>query len=60
MILSADRHLYKYVDASDYLDDTKKGKEFLPKIINLLATHPIMSKRLAALADPEKKSGKLV
>ena len=60
MILSAGRHLYKHVDAQDYLEDMKNGKEFLPRLINLFATHPIMSKRIAALADPEKKSGKLL
>jgi len=60
MLLSAGRHLYKYVDTEDYLQESKKGNEFLPRIINLLATHPIMPKRIAALADPEKKSGRLL
>jgi len=59
MLLSAGRHLYKYVDAEDYLRETKKGNEFLPWFVNLFATHPIMPKRIAALADPERKSGKL-
>ena len=60
MILSAGRHLYKYVDAEDYLENTAKEKGLFLSLINFLSSHPIMPKRIAALADPEKKSGKLL
>ena len=59
MILSAGRHLYKYVDVEDYLATVKKEKGIFLWFVNLMATHPIMKKRIAALADPYKKSGKL-
>ena len=59
MVLSAGRHLYKYVDAEDYLINAKKEKGLFLWVLNLLSTHPIMQKRIAALADPNKRSGKL-
>ena len=60
MILSAGRHLYKYVDAEDYLAATKKEGGIFLWAVNLLASHPITPKRVAALADPQKKSGALL
>jgi Zn-dependent protease with chaperone function len=60
MVFVAGRHLYKYVDAEDYMLTVKTEKGFFLRVTNLLSSHPIMPKRMAALADPEKKSGKLL
>jgi len=60
MSLIAGRHLYKYVDKADFLDEMKSRKGFFLWLQNLMASHPIMPKRIAALVDPEKKSGKLL
>ena len=59
MILSAGRHLYKYVDREDYLAD-KKDSGIASFILNIQASHPLLPKRVAALTDPEKKDGKLI
>ena len=59
LVLTAGRHLYKYVDAQDYLINAKKEKGLYLWVVNLLTTHPITIKRISALADPDKKSGKL-
>jgi len=59
MILSAGRHLYKHVDLDDYIDNAKTERGFGIWLMNLVASHPIPLKRIAALTDPERKSGKL-
>lgn len=59
MTLCVGRHLYKYVDTSAYLADAKKEKGIFLWFVNLMEDHPINSKRIAAIADPERKSGKL-
>lgn len=62
-ILTSGRHLYKYVDIQDYLDNCTTYTEWYEKLgiffVNLLSTHPIMPYRVKALADPERKSGRL-
>jgi hypothetical protein len=60
MILSAGRHLYKYVDVGDYLENAKKERGLFLWFVNMMASHPITIKRTQALADPTKKSGKLL
>ncbi|MCL2634805.1 MAG: M48 family metallopeptidase [Oscillospiraceae bacterium] len=59
MVFTAGRHLYKYVDVADYLETVKKDRGIFLWFVNLLATHPIPPKRVAALVDPQMKSGKL-
>lgn len=58
LVLVIDRHLYKMVDKEDYVEDMRKQKGFFVWIFNLLADHPVMSKRIVALAEG-KGSGKL-
>ena len=58
LVLVIDRHLYKMVDKEDYVEEMRKQKGFFVWIFNLLADHPVMSKRIAALADGSG-SGKL-
>jgi len=60
MVVTAGRHLYKYVDVDDYLQSVKYEGGFGVRMVNLLASHPITPKRIAALADPQLKSGKLL
>jgi len=60
MILYAGRHLYKYVDVNAYLSAAKKEKGFFLWLTHVLSTHPIAPKRIAALIDPQKKSGRLL
>ncbi len=64
MLLSAGRHTYKYLSAREYLAEiTRKRRpleRFAVKIVNLLASHPIMPYRTQAVLDPEKRSGKLL
>ncbi|MBR4200984.1 MAG: M48 family metallopeptidase [Oscillospiraceae bacterium] len=50
IMLMVDRHLYKMVDKQDYFDQTAQDGGFFLWLNNLLATHPIMPKRLRALA----------
>jgi Zn-dependent protease with chaperone function len=59
MVITAGRHLYKYVDVEDYLATAKKERGISTWLVNLFATHPITPKRIAALVDPQKKSGRL-
>jgi Zn-dependent protease with chaperone function len=59
MILSAGRHLYPYVDLDDYLQNARREGGFFLWLTNLMSTHPIALKRIAALADPLRKGGKL-
>ena len=58
LVLVIDRHLYKMVDKEDYVEEMRKQKGFFVWIFNLLADHPVMSKRIVALAEG-KGSGKL-
>lgn len=57
-MLMVDRHLYKMVDREDYLAQAKEQKGFFVWWVNLLADHPIMSKRIVALAQMQG-NGKL-
>jgi Zn-dependent protease with chaperone function len=59
MILNAGRHLYRYVDLNDYIDSARKEKGIFLRFVNLLSSHPVQVKRVLALADPRRKSGKL-
>ena len=64
MLLSAGRHTYKYVSPTDYLREITRKRlpveRFAVWITNLLASHPIMPYRVAAIMDPAKKSGRLL
>ncbi|MBQ7535109.1 MAG: M48 family metallopeptidase [Stomatobaculum sp.] len=64
MLLSAGRHAYKYLSPQDYLRDITRKRNpverFAVRMVNLLATHPIMPYRTQAILDPGKKSGKLL
>ena len=58
LVLVIDRHLYKMVDKEDYVKEMREQRGFFVWIFNLLADHPVMSKRIVALAEG-KGSGKL-
>ena len=58
LVLVVDRHLYKLVDKEDYIEDMKNQRGFFLWLFNLLADHPVMSKRVVALAEG-RGSGKL-
>ena len=65
MLLAAGRHAYKYTNVYDYLAWVDKRRynyfeRFARFIVNLLADHPIMPYRTAAILDPYRKSGKLL
>lgn len=60
MMLYTGRHLYKYVNVEDYLYHAQKERGFFLWLYNLNASHPIGPKRVAALADPNLKDGKLL
>lgn len=64
MLLSAGRHAYKYLSPQAYLQDISRRRNvverFAVRMVNLLATHPIMPYRTRAILDPAKKSGKLL
>lgn len=49
VMLMVDRHLYPMVDVQDYVDTTIKERGFWLWLVNLLATHPILPKRIRAL-----------
>ncbi|MCR4758686.1 MAG: M48 family metalloprotease [Oscillospiraceae bacterium] len=49
-MLMVDRHLYKMVDTQDYLEQSVKDRGFFLWLVNLFSTHPIMQKRIRALA----------
>ena len=59
MSLTAGIHLYKQVDKQDYIDNAKTVKGLFVFCYNLVCSHPIMSKRVLALVDPRRKSGRL-
>lgn len=56
--LMAGKHLYKMVDKEDYLEYAKSVKGIFVWAANLVADHPIMTKRIIALEQGEG-SGKL-
>ncbi|MDE7423019.1 MAG: M48 family metallopeptidase [Lachnospiraceae bacterium] len=56
--LMAGKHLYKMVDKEDYLEYAKSVKGIFVWAANLVADHPIMTKRIVALEKGEG-SGKL-
>lgn len=56
--LIAGKHLYKKVDKEDYLEYAKSVKGFFVWWYNLLADHPVMTKRIPAL-EMKEGSGKL-
>ena len=58
LVLVVDRHLYKLVDKEDYIEEMKSQRGFFLWIYNLLADHPVMCKRIVALAEGSG-SGKL-
>lgn len=58
LVLVIDRHLYKMVDKEDYVEEMRMQKGFFVWVFNLLADHPVMSKRIVALAEG-RGSGKL-
>lgn len=64
MLLSAGRHLYKYIDAHEYILSVTRlytvPERFFRWVVNFVSSHPIMPFRVAAILDPEKKSGRLI
>ncbi len=64
MLLASGRHVYKYVDPEDYMQKINSRhnavERFARWIVNMIADHPIMPFRTAAIMDPEKKSGRLL
>lgn len=59
MTLVAGKHLYKQVDKADYVQHALTVKGFFVWCYNLVSSHPVMTKRVIALADPMRGSGKL-
>lgn len=57
-MLMVDRHLYKMVDREDYLQEAAQQKGFFLWLVNLLADHPVLCKRIRAL-DQREGSGEL-
>ena len=51
LMLIADRHLYHMVDVQDYLNGAARESGFFIWLVNLFSDHPIMTKRIRALAD---------
>ncbi|MDE6312150.1 MAG: M48 family metallopeptidase [Lachnospiraceae bacterium] len=51
LMLVVDRHLYKMVDKKDYEREMRNQKGFFLWIVNMMSDHPVMCKRIAALAD---------
>lgn len=58
LALVVDRHLYKMVDKEDYIEEMRNQKGFFIWVVNLLADHPVMCRRVPALVDG-RGSGKL-
>lgn len=57
-MLAVDRHLYKMVDREDYLREAAEQKGFFVWLVNLMADHPVLCKRVRAL-DAWEGSGEL-
>ena len=49
--LSAGKHLYKQIDINDYLQNARNVTGFFVWCNNLISSHPILPKRIRALAD---------
>ncbi len=65
MLLAAGRHAYKYTNVYDYMAWVDKRRfsgleRFARFMVNMLADHPIMPYRTAAILDPYRRSGKLL
>ncbi|MDO4416988.1 MAG: M48 family metalloprotease [Eubacteriales bacterium] len=64
MVLTAGRHLYKYVRTEDYLQNLlnrhRADEEVFRWIYNFFSSHPIMPYRVQALLDPSGKSGRIL
>lgn len=58
LVFVVDRHLYKLVDKEDYIEDMRSQRGLFLWVFNLLADHPVMCKRIVALAEG-RGSGKL-
>ncbi len=58
LVLVVDRHLYKLVDKEDYIEEMRSQRGLFLWAYNLLADHPVMCKRIVALAEG-RGSGKL-
>ena len=50
-MLIMDRHVYHMVDVQDYLANAAREGGFFLWLVNLFSTHPIMPKRIRALAN---------
>ena len=59
MMLIAGIHLYRQVDKNDYVQNAVNVNGFFVFCYNLVCNHPIMPKRVFALVDPYRRSGKL-
>ncbi len=59
MALTAGIHLYKSVDRDDYVQHAMSVKGLFVFCYNLVCDHPVTTKRVLALVDPNRKSGKL-
>ena len=53
LMLLVDRHLYKSVDKIDYLNHALQEQGFFPWLVNLMASHPVPTKRIRALTVRE-------
>lgn len=49
LMLLVDRHIYKSVDKIDYLENAVQEGGFFAWFVNLIATHPVPTKRIRAL-----------
>ena len=50
-MLIVDRHLYKMVDKEDYINEMRNKKGFFVWLYNMVIDHPVMAKRVVALAE---------
>ncbi len=58
LMLIVDRHLYKMVDKEDFLQEMSEQKGLFVWAANMVADHPILSKRVMALVEG-RGSGKV-
>ncbi len=58
LVLVVDRHLYKMVDKEDYIKEMSEQKGLFVWAANMVADHPILSKRIMALVEG-RGSGKV-
>lgn len=59
MSLTAGIHLYKQVDKQDYINHAAQVRGLFVFCYNLVCDHPVTTKRVLALVDPQRRSGKL-